>query len=313
MIHAALAHIRLGWDEADDAVVGALLGPARTDDVGERDIDVRFRRRPVRETADERDIIAHNDARVFAGRVLETYLVCSPQGRIFVDAEGNVDLDPSERLDVEVFVSVDLSIALALALRRLDAFHLHGALVSLGDLTVLLCARAEGGKSTTMLALVAAGALPWTDDVTYLVGQPDGAVFATGLGRSLHVSATTWTAFASLLGGNPPLATGRSTMHLLRPAVAPSRARPIDAVVAIEVVEAARSTFARLDAAETLGVALEGSVWAAQDRMTRADRHLEVLAAAMHGAVGLRAACGRDVLETPHEFADQLRAAITRD
>jgi hypothetical protein len=314
MNRARIAEVELQWEEADDGVFAPLLRGAAVgvSPVASRAI-MRLRRAAVERDDAAVPLLFHADTQVYLEREAHAYFVESPDARLRVDREGNIDVAIEPTHDAVQFVAVALSLALALALRQVGLFHLHGALIDLAGRGVLLCAPGGGGKSTTLLSLVAAGGVPWCDDVVYCGVLDDRGPRATGLSRPLHVSAQTWRSFADLLDGAPPRATGREAMTLRRPYHAPSSPTAIDAVVAIEIFDADHTEFEAVSSAECLGVLLEASAWAALDEMPGAAAHLEVLGAVAAGATCVVARCGRDVLRSPVAFAASLADALRRE
>lgn len=277
-----------------DLLIRLRAGPARPRPPGPR----AFYHGVVEAFVDGRDVIlwdGASQARVRAG-----------------GGEIAVEVAPESLRDGHVFAHVFLLVALVVALRWRDLFHVHaGALVAPGGRGILVVGDAGAGKSTLSLALIEAGCDFLGDDAVFLRTAVEAEVLA--LPRAFHVAPRTAAAFprvAALLGECLPAGEKRR----LDPFVAwPGRQRAtmdFPEVILLPTVEGGmETTLERVNAAEALGALLESSTYAIVEGLPGAMDHLEALRRVADGARAYRVRLGLDLLEHPEEIARRVLAS----
>lgn len=128
---------------------------------------------------------------------------------VLVAPGATVRLSPSESLveavatremvETDAYaIELALFVALSIALRTHGRFHLHaGAVAMPDDRSVLVLGASGAGKTTTTLALAAAGARPLGDDTLFLWRATTGPRLAS-FRRSFHVGQHTQELFPAL-------------------------------------------------------------------------------------------------------------------
>lgn len=210
----------------------------------------------------------------------------------------------SDHSDPQALLGIVLFVPTAIALRALDAFHLHAAVVDVpGRGSVLLPGESGAGKTTLALCMVQLGARFISDDACFLHGEPGGSLGVSGWPRELHVAPRTLQAFPDLsaaAGGGVregrdkrvvPLTamSGRDT----QPAAAPGR------LVFPRVAGSGRSAVRPLDTTEALLRLIPPSALVALPRAPGQQRHMELLAALARSCPAVELELADDVLDEP--------------
>lgn len=114
----------------------------------------------------------------------------------------------------------------AFVLAQQGRFALHANVVDLGGFAIAVAGRRRAGKSTTSLALAAAGHRLVTDDVATLDIEGDDVVHPPA-GRPVHIHPETAERLGVSLEGSVPVAGDPSKQALQNPAGEPVRVRGI--------------------------------------------------------------------------------------
>ncbi len=245
------------------------------------------------------------------------YVILDGASRVTVARDGtriDAQVHPESLSRQEDFTWVTMMMALALAMRAWDRFHVHGAAVVLEDGTTVVVAGDSGrGKSTSTLALLEGGARWLGDDTFFLGGDGGGGVRLYAMPRPFHVTPRTLDAFDRL---RPCVSSP------LRPVgkydVAPQRAWPgrqelrasTPAWLVFPVVEADAPTAAEaLDQASTMLALMPASAWVVLPQLDHHARHRELVQRLVSASTGIAARLGADMLAEPERLYRALRAA----
>lgn len=248
---------------------------------------------------------------------------CGEVARVVIgddDTLGSV-LHASVRADdavaLQVLDSVGLVVARAILERRAGRFHVHAGLVVDGGVGTLVAGRSGAGKTTTTLALMAAGAKLAGDDVAF-VRVVDDVVRVAALRRPLHVGESTAAMFQALLP--PAREGGQSLMGKLIVDVA-ADAHGVDANTGADVpvgllvfpsIRAVDVTTARsMPLADVLQHLLEASAMVSWPHLAGTQGHLDALGRLARVA-SVAVVLGKDALTRPAAITDAISSAIDR-
>jgi hypothetical protein len=254
------------------------------------------------------------------GRVL--VVRCGDVARVVIDDDDTldsvllaalVDDDPAALVMLD---AVALVVARAILERRRGRFHVHGGLVVDDGRGTLIAGPGGAGKTTTTLALMAAGARLAGDDVAFIDVLQD-VVQVVALRRPLHVGAATAAMFAGLLPAPRPNETSLMGKRVVDVAVeaagadadSPSSGVPVGRLVFPAIADVATTTARRLSAAEVLPRLLEASAMVGWRHVAGAQAHLDALGR-LARVEAVAVVLGRDALTRPAAITDAIRSAV---
>jgi hypothetical protein len=195
-----------------------------------------------------------------------------------------------------------LDLALTMALRARRIFHLHAAGVVRGDTCLLLPGESGAGKTSSALALVAAGWSYLADDSVFLRARGEGLDSVVAQRREFHLTPTTLAAY-------PALAAFAARMtEPAKMCVAPERAFPgrfRDAappprlLLFPTVVDSAMSTAEPITDAIAFGNLLMASTMLSVPGTPHTNAHLALLKDIVEGADCFELRLGGDFLRSP--------------
>lgn len=227
------------------------------------------------------------------------------------------EVHASSLADPRAFAHGMLLLALFEALRAHGLFQLHGAALRAPGGDLLVAGGSGAGKSTTTLALAAAG-LAVTGDDTVLLARRDARPALLALPRAFHVGEAAARAFPALTPFLGPR-FGETGKRFLDADGALGRAHlraagPPRAILFPRVVAAAETT--RLEpvaAADALGRLIEASALLVVDGAARVPEQLALLAELSDGARAYSVSLGHDLLRDPRRWAWRLLAEVGLD
>ena len=197
-------------------------------------------------------------------------------------------------------------------LRRRGLHLIHASAIGLHGGAVLLAGQSGAGKTTTMLACVAAGLDFLGDDTTLVQRAADGSIEAITLLSTLDATDNTAAWFPELA---PHLSAQRS--HTAKRQIILAEAFPqrmavrgrVLAILAPEITDSMHTRLAPGNPAALLSDLLYYSVDLHEAALAR--QHVEFLAQAVETVPVYRLLLGRDKDQIPQVIADVLRADVT--
>jgi hypothetical protein len=250
---------------------------------------------------------------------------CGEAARIVIDDADTLEsvLQAFVRADdaaaLQVLDSVGLVVARAILERRAGRFHMHAGLVvdAGGGVGTLVAGRSGAGKTTTTLALMAAGATLAGDDVAF-VRVVDDVVRVAALRRPLHVGEATATMFRGLLPA--ARAGGQSLMgkHIVDVAADADDADantgadvPVGLVVFPSIADGEVTTARRMSLADVLQHLLEASAMVSWPHLAGTQGHLDALGR-LARVRSVAVVLGKDALTRPAAITEAISSAIDR-
>lgn len=197
-------------------------------------------------------------------------------------------------------------------LRRRGLYLIHASAIGVQGRAALLAGQSGAGKTTTMLACVAAGFDFLGDDTTLLQRAPDGSIEVITLLSTLDATDKTADWFPELA---PHLSDRRS--HTGKRQIILAEAFPdrmavqgrAAVILAPEITGEAHTRLAPANKAALLSDLLFFSVDLHEAALARA--HVEFLAQAVETVPVYRLLLGRDKDQIPQVIADVLRGSVT--
>jgi hypothetical protein len=207
-----------------------------------------------------------------------------------------------------IFARTTMNIALVLALRWRERFHIHAGLCELPDgRAVLLVGPSGAGKSTTTALLGEAGLRMCSDDACLLARKGD-LVFATPLARAFHLAAALLPRLPGLAGhGWDEIAPGRVEARTPPP---PSLPRSVAQVIVVSPDRLAQTRIARLSPADGLAGLIESSALVAAEGLPHARAHFDVLGLLARQARFVALTPGPDFFDRPRAIWNAMQAAF---
>lgn len=259
---------------------------------------------------------------------------CGDVARVVIDDDDTLDgvllaeVVDDGRAAMVLLDAVALVVARAILERRRGRFHVHGGLVvddgdsRLGRGT-LIAGPGGVGKTTTTLALMAAGARLAGDDVAFIQVLHDvvqDVVHVVALRRPLHVGAATAAMFAGLLPAPRPnesslmgkrvvdvaVEAGGAGAGALSDADSSTQGVPVVRLVFPSIAAVATTTARRLSAAEVLPRLLEASAMVGWRHVAGAQAHLDALGC-LARVEAVAVVLGRDALTRPAAITDAMK------
>lgn len=234
---------------------------------------------------------------------------------LLTDGVSWVEVAPREaRLSGQVAVPVTevpsgmLHVAFCILLRERGVFEIHAAVACVRDKALVIIGDAGAGKTTTLLALLRAGASFLGDDRA-LVRASDDDVELLAYPREFHVTPRTLRAFPELDDGATPASIdGKFRIN--------ARERNQDLfrrsfkgeliLLAPLVCSAATTCVSRLPVADALGRLLGASASVALEVLPHRDEQLQLLTRLANSAVAYEVQLGADMLSNPEHAARRL-------
>ena len=310
----------LVWDRGPAAVCGADVshGPA--------DEPVRTERMSSASLPDDDGDLMFRQGSLRVLRQSAAVVVrCGEAARIVIDDADTLKsvLQAFVRADdaaaLQVLDSVGLVVARAILERRAGRFHMHAGLVvdAGGGVGTLVAGRSGAGKTTTTLALMAAGATLAGDDVAF-VRVVDDVVRVAALRRPLHVGEATASMFQGLLPA--ARAGGQSLMgkHIVDVAADAADADadtgadvPVGLVVFPSIADGEVTTARRMSLADVLQHLLEASAMVSWPHLAGTQGHLDALGR-LARVRSVAVVLGKDALTRPAAITEAISSAIDR-
>ena len=271
---------------------------------------------------DDGDLVFRQGTLRVLRRGRETVVRCGDVARVVIDDDDTldsvlladvVDDDPAA---VVMLDAVALVVARAILERRRGRFHVHAGLVVDDGTGTLIAGPGGAGKTTTTLALMAAGARLAGDDVAFIQVMQD-VVHVVALRRPLHVGAATAAMFAGLLPAPRPDETSLMGKRVVDVAVdagasdadSSTGGVPVVRLVFPAIADVATTTARRLSAAEVLPRLLEASAMVGWRHVAGAQAHLAALGC-LARVEAVPVVLGRDALTRPAAITDAIRSAV---
>lgn len=197
-------------------------------------------------------------------------------------------------------------------LRRRGLHLIHASAIGLQGRAALLAGQSGAGKTTTMLACVAAGLDFLGDDTTLVQRAPDGSIEVVTLLSTLDATDKTAAWFPELGSYLSPQRshTGKRQIILAEPF--PDRMAVkgrVAAILAPEITGEAHTRLAQANKAALLSELLFYSVDLHEAALAR--EHVEFLAQAVETVPVYRLLLGRDKDQIPQVITDVLRGSVT--
>jgi len=202
-----------------------------------------------------------------------------------------------------------LQVAFCLLLREQGLFDAHAAVACMGDRALFVIGDAGSGKTTTLLALLQAGATYLGDDRVLLRSAPAG-VELLGYPRDFHLTQQTLLAYPQLqVEGDAP-ATIDGKLRLDPRSAFPERFRVAfqgNITLLLPTIQAqAATTLVPLGAADALGGLLTSSATVALEVLPHREAQLALLTRLANTASAFELRLGRDLLSTPEAGGTRL-------
>jgi len=255
----------------------------------------------------------------------ELVVRCGDVARVAIDDDDTLDSvllaevvagDPAALVMLD---AVALVVARSILERRRGRFHVHAGLVvdevDKPGTATLIAGPGGAGKTTTTLALMAAGARLAGDDVAFIQVVQD-EVQVVALRRPLHVGAATAAMFVGVLPAPRPNETSLMGKRVVDVDVEAGGADadsstggvPVVRVVFPAIADVATTTARRLSAAEVLPRLLEASAMVGWRHLAGAQAHLDALGR-LARVEAVAVVLGRDALTRPAAISDAISDA----
>ena len=251
---------------------------------------------------------------------------CGDVARVVIDDDDTLDgvllaeVVDDGRAAMVLLDAVALVVARAILERRRGRFHVHGGLVVDDGTGTLIAGPGGAGKTTTTLALMAAGARLAGDDVAFIRVMHDevqDVVHVVALRRPLHVGAATAAMFAGLLPAPRPDETSLMGKRVVDVAVdagasdadSSTGGVPVVRLVFPAIADVATTTARRLSAAEVLPRLLEASAMVGWRHVPGAQAHLDALGC-LARVEAVAVVLGRDALTRPAAITDAMKGDV---
>lgn len=266
-------------------------------------------------TETDRAALFHYDTFLYPRAAGAWHLARAQGGGAWVDTNGakvRVWIPPGTPDTAEDWFSVTVMVALALALRHYDRFHVHAALVRATDGRWWGVAGESGaGKTTlTMALLVASGA--WSSDDAMFLSASRPAV-GWGWPRNFHVSAATlamFPQFQTAVASPSATLAGKYRVEIGR-AQGAEHSVPLAGWLFPQVGAVDATTVSPLSGAGAFGRLLTASAWAAFPELAAHRMHLQALRDAANHGPAWEIVLGRDMLAEPGVAARVVAALPT--
>src|SRR6266545_4550913 len=218
------------------------------------------------------------------------------------------------RTDRQLFTAVMLFVALIVALRHRQLFHIHAAaLVHPRGVGWMLIGGSGAGKTTSTLSLLVNGFGYLGDDAS-LLRHRDSSVEVLSIPREFRLTDATLAAFPHLRSYASEQVSEGDIKRLVDPREAfPDAFR--SSVIALEILlfpevtGSARTELLAMPADDAMGQLLLASAILAVDWMPHPREHLVLLETLLRGTRSFRLMLGRDVLARPGLLLDRIEQA----
>lgn len=242
------------------------------------------------------------------------FVLASAEARVAVDFErGQIDAVARGRSDD---LRIGLMIGLGALLRTHGLYQLHAAAVTTARGThVLLVGGSGAGKTSSLLGLVSAGAVPTADDIVFLQRRPASSPRVLGHPRTYHLTPDTLERFPDLAGAvvDAPTAGGKLAVdpRIWNGQRENSRLARVD-VVAFPRVVGTETAVRALPSAEAFGSILAQGSFGLLPGAPGLREQLDTTADLVAHAACVELHLAADSLATPTLLADALdRARIS--
>jgi hypothetical protein len=246
------------------------------------------------------------------------FLLWDGSSRVHVDSRGSQitgAVAARSLTNLHQFTSIMLFIALIVALRHRQLFHIHAAvLVHPHGAGWLIVGGSGAGKTTSTLSLLTSGFGYLGDDAT-LLRLSHSSVEALSIPREFHLTDATMTAFPQLGSYTGERILEGHTKCKMDPSKAfPGAFRSSilepKLVLFPEVTGSTRTEILAMPAADALGQLLAASVIIAVDQMPYPQEHLALLGTLLRHTRSFRLRLGQDVLKHPHLLRERIEEAL---
>lgn len=204
-------------------------------------------------------------------------------------------------------------VALSLLLRGTGAFELHAAGAWSEDRAFVVLGDAGAGKTSTLLALLSAGAEYMGDD-RLLLRALGGAIELLAYPREFHISARTLEFHPQLSADDVrPWIDGKVRLNPIRswPGRLRRRFSGPTVLLAPRIVECSTTSIRRLSGAEAFGALLTSSATVAVEALPHRTAQLALLTQLANEASAFELLLGRDFLTAPARAASLLLASLS--
>ncbi len=256
-------------------------------------------------------LFLHNKVELYIHGGINT--VFDQQSKLTFDAEASrLDglIHPTSSADLTGFTRVTLLLAFAAAMRLRGLYHLHAGGVVLDGRGILIVGDGGMGKSSTTLALVAAGADCLSDDVLF-VAATDQTCF--GLPAPLRLSPEIHSIYPSLASGPISRAEDGKIWVDFR-GLLPGKftaAAPAPHIILLPRISAEEPTHVvPTEKAEALGRMLVSSAWVTSERLPLRDAQMNALARLVDQATCYELVLGPDAKSDWNRVGKAVRSVI---
>jgi hypothetical protein len=238
-----------------------------------------------------------------------------------LDGESCIEIEPAgSRMSGELFepqrstlTSAMQHVALSLLLRERGIFDLHAASAYIDGQALVIVGDAGAGKTSTLLALLSAGAEYMGDDRLLMRGTSSG-IELLAYPREFHISPKTLEFYPHLIPSDAqPALDGKTRVSPLRawPERLRRRCSGRATLLAPRIVECAATSIRRLSAADALGLLLASSATVAVEVLPYRTAQLALLARLANDATAFELLLGSDFLTEPARAANRLLSLLS--